>query len=152
MAIAVIAAIVAGATTVIARNINAKLAERIGMLQGTLVNYAVGLFFAFVFLLISGELLKYSPAMFDSVPPAAFFGGVVGVAVVILSNLTTLKISAFYLTLLVFVGQLFTGVIIDYFTLKSVSPGKVLGGLLVLAGLVYNLFVDRMENDSGRKE
>lgn len=152
MVIAVIAAIAAGATTVIARNINANLAEKIGLLQGTLVNYIVGLFFASIFLLISGEPSKYSPAMLKFVPPAAYMGGLVGVAVVILSNLTTLKISAFYLTLFVFVGQLFTGVIIDYFTLGSASPGKIIGGFLVLAGLIYNLFLDMRESRKKLRE
>lgn len=146
MAVYIIAAIIAGATTVFARNINAILAEKIGLLQGTLVNYVVGLFFSFIFLLISGELLRFSPVLFKSVPFIAYLGGLVGVAVVVLSNLTALKISAFYLTLFVFIGQLFTGVIIDYFTLGQASAGKIIGGLLVLAGLMYNLFIDKKES------
>jgi transporter family-2 protein len=53
--------------------------------------------------------------------------------------------SAFYLTLFIFIGQLFVGIIIDYFTLKELSLGKIAGGLLVLFGLSYNLLLDKKQ-------
>lgn len=48
----------------------------------------------------------------------------------------------FYLTLLLFVGQLFGGMLLDYLVSGDFSLQKVVGGLLVLVGLSYNLWVD----------
>ena len=49
------------------------------------------------------------------------------------------------MTLLIFIGQLFIGIIIDYFALNQLSIGKVIGGLLVLTGLTYNLLLDKKQ-------
>jgi transporter family-2 protein len=81
--------------------------------------------------------------LLGTVPIWAYFGGLLGVAVVAISNLVTPKISAFYMSLIIFVGQLFTGIIIDYFALGLISMGKGIGGLLVAAGLIFNLYLDR---------
>ena len=143
MLMIVIAAIVAGASIVLGRNINSMLANKIGLLEGTFFNYVVGLFFSFIFLLLSNDYLKLSTNLLKSVPIWAFLGGCLGVIVVSISNLVTPKISAFYLTLIIFVGQLFTGIIIDYFSQGLISLGKIIGGLLVFLGLSYNLIIDK---------
>ena len=80
---------------------------------------------------------------FSSIPSWAYIGSVLGVGVVFLSNYMAVRISAFYLTLLIFIGQLFSGVLIDFVILDSLSLGKLLGGLLVLIGLSYNLYLDK---------
>ncbi|MBL3200325.1 EamA-like transporter family protein, partial [Klebsiella pneumoniae] len=46
-------------------------------------------------------------------------------------------------TLLIFIGQLFAGTIIDFFLTNELSIGKVIGGIFVLIGLTYNLLIDR---------
>ncbi|MBU3180935.1 DMT family transporter [Clostridium psychrophilum] len=53
------------------------------------------------------------------------------------------KIPTIYTTLLIFMGQLFTGVLIDFFKDGFVSKGKIIGGLLIILGLIYNSFVDK---------
>jgi bacterial/archaeal transporter family-2 protein len=143
MLMIVIASIAAGASIVLARNINSSLANRIGLLEGTFFNYVVGLFFSFIFLLLSNAFLRFSSSFLKSIPIWAFFGGFLGVIVVAASNLVTPKISAFYLTLIIFIGQLFTGILIDYFAQGLISLGKILGGLLVVLGLAYNLIIDK---------
>ena len=136
-------AILAGVSIVIARIINANLAVKIGIFQGTFFNYITGLFFSFIFLLFSGESLHVYSTTLQSIPFAVYLGGIVGVIVIVLSNYITPKISSFYLTLLIFVGQLFMGVVIDFFTSNDVSIGKIIGGFLVLLGLTYNLLIDK---------
>jgi transporter family-2 protein len=143
MIAAAVISIIAGASVVLARNINSSLANKLGLLEGTFFNYVVGLLFSLIFLLLSGEFLGISSGFLNSVPLWAYLGGLVGVMVVSLSNVVTPKISAFYLTLIMFVGQLFTGIIIDYFALNLVSAGKLIGGLLVVLGLISNLLVDK---------
>lgn len=140
----VILALVAGVTIVINRIINANLAHKIGLLQGTFFNYLTGLITALIVLVISNEVISIN-RLGDAVglPWWAYMGGAVGVIVVGLSSCMNAKTSAFYLTLFMFVGQLFVGTIIDYMRVGTVSMGQIIGGVLVLAGLTYNLRTDK---------
>lgn len=138
--------ILAGVSIVIARIINSNLAEEIGIFQGTFFNYLIGLLFSLIFLFFSNEFLHISNLKFKSLPAWVYLGGAGGVIVIVLSSFITPKISALYSTLLIFIGQLFTGIIIDYFTMNKLSMGKIVGGLLVLLGLAYNLLTDKKES------
>lgn len=143
MIIYIIISILAGVTIVIGRTINSNLAERIGIFQGTFFNYVVGLLFSIIFLIFSKETFPTTFNSFSSIPFLAYLGGLLGVITIVISNYMTPRISSFYLTLFIFIGQLFMGVIIDYTTIGTVSIGKVIGGILVLVGLTYNLIVDK---------
>ena len=135
-------ALSAGALIVIGRVINSNLAIKVGIYKGTVINYVVGLIFAAAYLVIEMSLFNPAKINFTIIPWWAWLGGLTGVMVIVLSNYITPKISSFAQTLLVFIGQLFAGVIIDYFSSGSISIGKIIGGALVLAGLVYNTRVD----------
>ena len=141
----ILLSILAGISIVLGRVINSNLASRIGIFQGTFFNYVVGLLFSAIFLIFSSEAFDISRTTLYSIPFWAYLGGLSGVLVITLSNYTAPRMSAFYLTLLVFIGQLFAGIVIDYFTLNKLSIGKVIGGLLVLMGLTYNLIVDKRQ-------
>ncbi|MBJ8103636.1 MULTISPECIES: DMT family transporter [Bacillus cereus group] len=136
-------AILAGVSIVVARIINANLAKKIGNWEGTFFNYITGLFFSMIFLIFSSDSFYIPSHTLRSIPIAVYLGGLVGVIVISLSNYITPKISAFYLTLLIFIGQLFAGTIIDFFLSNELSTGKIIGGVFVLIGLTYNLLVDR---------
>lgn len=146
MMIYILIAILAGVSIVVARIINSNLALRIGIFQGTFYNYVIGLFFSILFLFLNNEALMISKETMKSVPLWAYLGGLTGVLVIVLSSYLTPKISAFYFTLLMFLGQLFVGIIIDYFTLNILSIGKIVGGFSVLVGLNYNLLIDKNES------
>lgn len=60
-----------------------------------------------------------------------------------ISNYTTPKVSSFYLSLIVFLGQLSIGILIDYYSYNTVSMWKIIGGLLILLGLSYNILIDK---------
>jgi len=137
--------VLAGVTVVFGRIINSNLAEKIGTFQGTVINYIVGLSFSFLFLWISNETITISYASMKTIPIWAYFGGIVGVMIILLSNYVTPKISLFYSTLFMFIGQLFLGIMIDYFVVHNMSIGKLIGGLLVLIGLTYNLSIDKKQ-------
>lgn len=139
----IILAILAGSSIVVARIINSNLAEEIGIFQGTFLNYVFGLLFSFIFLFLTNEKLNLSTIKLSSIPLWAYLGGLTGVIVIVLSSYITPKMSSFYLTLLMFIGQLFVGIIIDYFTLNKISIGKIIGGILVVIGLMYNLNIDK---------
>ena len=135
-------AVLAGISIVVARIINANLANRIGLFQGTVFNYLTGVLFSLIFLLFSKEMLSLGNIDWKSIPIWAYLGGIVSVAVVVLSSYVTPKISVFYQTLFVFIGQLFVGIIVDFVVLNQLSIGKVMGGILVLVGLTLNLVLD----------
>jgi len=148
----IIIAILAGSCIVISRIINFNLANKIGIFQGTFFNYAVGLFLSFLFLIISGEMLYLETNTMAAIPWWAFGGGFAGVVVVVLSTYLTPKLSAFYLTIFIFIGQLLVGGIIDYLWKGEFSMGKIIGGLLVASGLIYNLILDRNLETAGKTD
>ena len=152
--IGAVLACLAGATIVIARTLNAGLAARIGNLQGSLFNYLVGLLFSLPFaLMLSGPASAASlssaegaadtgvPAflsnVFASLMPLpawwAWTGGVVGVAVVLLSNRLTPRMPAVVFTLALFFGQLAAGFALD--ALRDGLPSVMdLCGILLISG------------------
>lgn len=136
-------AILCGITNVLSRSVNFVLSERIGMYQSTLFNYIFGLTGSFLLLLISGEAIKLVSTSSYTASWYVYTGGLLGVAVVTLLSLLSSKVSSFYLTLLLFVGQLFTGIIIDCISNGSISITQIIGGLLVVIGLSYNLYLDK---------
>lgn len=136
-------AIIAGVAVIITRILNANIAIEIGLLKGTLVNYIVGFSVSIVILMFSTDSIKTTLPLLQSIPWWIYTGGIMGIAVVSLSSYLTHKISSFYMTLLVFIGQIFGGLVIDYFVGTEISIGKIVGGALVMAGLIYNLNIDR---------
>jgi bacterial/archaeal transporter family-2 protein len=142
MLIAIAVSFLSGITRTVSRMVNAQLSERIGPFQSTFYNYVLGLICSVLILLLSREPLPVSALTSGQIPAWAYFGGVVGVLFVVLSNLTAPKISAFSMTLLIFVGQIATGIAIDVFVHQQFSLGKIAGGALILAGLLGNLSID----------
>lgn len=136
----ILISIASGAIVVISRILNTKLSEKVGLIQSSFFNYFTGLLSSII--LFSFFRDKITLNQFYDIPLYAYLGGLLGIIVVILSSVVTPKLSSFYITLITFVGQLFTGIIIDYITFKTIPFTKIAGGLLVVAGLAYNLYVD----------
>lgn len=139
-------AILCGVSNVLSRSVNFVLSEKIGMYQSTLFNYILGLSGSFLLLLISGETFKLFTASSYNAPWFVYTGGLLGVIVVTMLSFLSSKVSSFYLTLLLFVGQLFTGIIIDALSTGKISFYQVLGGALVVLGLTYNLYIDKVNS------
>ena len=111
-ACAVLLSLGAGVTVVLSRTVNARLSGKVGALPGSLVNHMAGLPVTVVFCVLAGEtMLPVSGSMVSH--PWIYTGGMMGVIVVLLCNLTVPRLPAFRLTMLTFVGQIFTGVILD---------------------------------------
>ena len=142
----VLFAILCGVTNVLSRSVNFVLSDKIGMYQSTFFNYVFGLAGSILILLISGETFKLFSASSYNAPWYIYAGGLLGVAVVTLLSFLSAKVSSFYLTLLLFVGQLFTGIIIDGLSTGKISIYQVVGGLLVVIGLSYNLYIDKVNS------
>lgn len=141
----IILAMIGGGLTIISMIINAGLAKEIGVLRGTLINYIVGLLVILIIMVFAKSTYNFNIDSFSNIPFYAFLGGLIGVIVVSASNVVIPKIPTMYTTLLIFIGQIFTGIIIDYLELSSISKGKIIGGLLILLGMLYNSNVDKKQ-------
>lgn len=139
----VIAVFSSGINLVISRSFNARLANETSVYTSTFFNYVLGLAAAIpVFLLLS----RGEPALSGfSLSPNwwIYLGGAIGVATVWMSNVVVVKIPALYITLLLFVGQVFTGVALDTLLDGAFSLHNLIGGLFVAVGLTLNLLFER---------
>ena len=138
---AVLVSLLSGITVTVSRVINAGLGEKYTVLQGTFFNFLTGLIVSIALLLILS--VNWEPHVPGSISDSwIYFGGILGVFVITLSNQAVVKISAFYMTLLTFLGQLSMSILIDIFLGEYFSLVSVAGGALVFFGLVQNLYVE----------
>ncbi|MBS5886884.1 MULTISPECIES: DMT family transporter [Clostridium] len=141
----ILLAILSGVSVVLSRIVNFKLAEEIGTFQGTFFNYLTGFITSLIFFFLTKDYININEL---SIPFYAYLGGTIGILVVLMFNYITPKVSSFSLSLLVFIGQLSIGIIIDYFSNNTISIGKILGGLLILLGLSYNISIDKKAQET----
>ena len=140
----ILISILSGVIIVASRILNTKLSHEIGLIESSYFNYFTAAITTVILFLIIGE--KISISSFNGIPFYAYLGGFLGVLIVILNSVVTPKLPAFNVTLLVFVAQLFTGIIIDWLISGLIPLSKIIGGILVLAGLSYNLYVDSIDD------
>ena len=136
MLIYILVAILSGVSIVVSRIINSRLGDEIGVFQSTFYNFLTGLLFSMIILFFSSENMNISSEVLSSTPIIAYLGGLIGVISITLSNYVAPKISAFYMALLIFIGQLFTGIIIDYFTFNIDYFS-----LTIFINKIYNFFL-----------
>jgi len=133
----------AGVIIVISRTLNAKLAECTSIRISTFYNYLIGLLVAIPVCLLFGRSEAFFAGIVISPKIYIYIGGIIGVCVVLLSNITVMKIPAFYLSLFMFLGQVFSGILIDMVLSQTFSPRNLTGGIFVAIGLCINLLLDR---------
>ena len=141
--IAVLVAFAAGVSIVVSRTLNARIAELTSVRISTLYNHIIGLAIAVFVLFLLGRNEVGFTQFYISPRLYIYFGGILGVFTVILSNMTVARVPAFYLTLIIFSGQVFSGIIIDIMISGAFSHQNLIGGLLVTTGLCANLLLDR---------
>lgn len=134
-------ALMTGSLVIISMIMNSRVGDEIGLFQGVFINYVLGTVVSILILLFNLKTITVA----SNIPWWAYLGGVLGVVIVSISNVIIPKIPTIYTTLLIFIGQLFTGMMIDLLTHVDVSKGKVIGGLLICIGLFYNLIVDKKQ-------
>lgn len=133
--IAIICAIMAGVTIVLSRTVNGYLGQRIGVYQSTFFNYFTGLLLSIVVLLWMGiSTVEYDFTLFYK-QPTLMIGGIIGVFNILILNLIVSKISPVQLTLICFIAQLTTGIILDYYIYDIFSINKLIGCFIVIMGL-----------------
>ncbi|MDU1414224.1 MAG: DMT family transporter [Clostridium sp.] len=145
MSFAIILSLLAGILIVVSRMISAALSNKIGVLSSTLFNYIIGLISTLILILFIKDI-NFNLSTLSNVPYYAYLGGALGVIVVSLSSYTSNKTTTFNFSIFCFLGQLFIGLIIDFISFDILSISKIVGGLFVLSGLVYNLKVEKQDS------
>jgi|AntRauTorckE6833_2_1112554.scaffolds.fasta_scaffold04288_4 transporter family-2 protein len=134
-------AFTAGTLTLLSMITNSKLSTYVGTRQSTLVNFTAGLIVSIILYLLFQE----TTFKLISLPIWAYFGGFMGIFIVIISNIVIPKIPTVYTTLLIFIGQLLTGVLIDFIQYRELSLYKFIGVMLITAGLYFNFIIDKKD-------
>jgi len=140
---AIIVSFLGGFAIVISRTLNAKLGDLTSVRIGTFYNYVVGLLVAIPVLLLLGRNETTFFEFAFSSNWYIYIGGALGVCIILLSNITVMKVSAFYLTLLIFIGQVVSGILVDIVISQEVSLRIIIGGVFVAAGLCLDLMLDK---------
>ena len=140
-----LAVFASGVLLVVSRTFNARLAEQTSFYTSTFFNYVFGLATAIPVFLLLGRAEPSSAGFALSQDWWIYFGGAIGVCTVFLSSVVVVKIPALYITLLLFVGQVFTGVCLDALLDGAFSLQNLLGGVFVALGLSLNLLFERHE-------
>jgi transporter family-2 protein len=142
--VAALAAFGTGGSIVASRVLNARLAVHIGTRRSVFTAHIMGLAVAMpIFLMLgrneAGLYMDYllSPMFF------IYVGGIMGVAVISIDNITAVRIPAFYLALLLFMGQVSSGLAVDFAIERAVNGHNIAGGLLVALGLCVNVMLDK---------
>ena len=143
VAAAIVLSLLSGYTMVLARIANASLAQRAGVGHSTVMNYVTGLAGSAVLFACMGLRMEAAfPA--PGQPLTIYLGGALGALGIFLCNVATPRLPALQMSVIVFVGQVFSGIALDALMGKF-SPGTLLGGLLVAAGLYLNTRADAKE-------
>lgn len=135
---AMLMAVASGVSGVVSRLANAQLSARTSALGSSFTNHWVGLIGSVALLLVMQPNFV-SGLQVPDVPLWAYVGGACGVLMVMLWNVAGLKVSAFELTLLSFVGQVFAGIALDLLLGNGFSREIFIGGSFVVAGVLVNM-------------
>lgn len=144
--VGVLMALGSGVTIVCARVLNGRLALRQGAMRSTVMNYLTGLLTsALVMLMLGrGEPLWTAPAMSSNW--FMYLGGAFGVGMIMLLNVTVPRISSFAFTLLAFVGQILSSLLLDTLLSGAFSMRNLLGGVLVAVGLTLDAWLTKRQS------
>lgn len=151
-AVAILISFGAGITVVISRTMNARLGEYTGALRSSLVAHLVGLPITILIALLvtQGNMLQGAATM--PFRPWIYLGGVMGVSVILLCNLTVPKVPAYQLTVLTFVGQIFTGIALDLLLGNEYQNVSFWGGLIIASGIAANYYLGHRMKVKKQKE
>lgn len=138
MIFAILCAVLSGTTVVLSRSVNSCLSQKRNPYQSTFFNYFTGLITSTILYLVM-YITSYSDVPFIKAfdYPYMLIGSIIGVMNILILNIIVKKISPVQLTLITFVAQSLTGVIIDYFIFHIFSFKIIIGCLIVIVGLYF---------------
>ena len=143
--IEIICAILAGVTIVLSRSINGLLAQKVGAYQSTFFNYFTGFITSFGIMLCISLPYIHKININDIYNLIIYIGGIIGVFNILILNTIVSKVSPIQLTLITFIGQLISGMILDYCFYQMFSIQKIVGCMIVVTGLVIYQIAEKRD-------
>jgi len=139
----VILALLTGLTVVVSRSINGALAKRSTASLSAWYNHLVGLAGSVVVFAILGfpGQIPYSGVEISNI--WIFTGGIMGVLAVTSSNFLIHHVSSYSMTLLLFLGQITGGVLLDVFLEGDFDPIQIVAGFIIVLGFSLNAYMTR---------
>lgn len=138
-------AFLSGFLTIISFILNSKYSSKTDLLRSSRMNFMAGIIILIPFIVLNPSIISFRKENFSNIPIWAYFGGILGVIVVILGNHLVKNMASIYVTLFIFIGQLITGLIIDYFLGNDINIKQIIGISIIFMGLLYNLRVDKVK-------
>lgn len=143
---ALLCALLGGVTIVLSRSVNGYLSLHSDAYQSTFFNYFTGFITSFVLMLLIGVPYFSNADIIQSFHhPLMFIGGVIGVFNVLILNIIVSKVSPIKLTLITFISQLMSGILLDYCFYGLFTLNKLIGCLIVMVGLIIYQFADQKQ-------
>ena len=136
---AVVCSIITGVSLVFQRVFNGKVSECTSVYAGSLLNYLTATPLTIIIFVLFG---LNEPIITNFTLPTNIFpylGGVIGASTVLMSNICVSKVPSYSLSVLIFIGQVFTGVIIDSMLLGQITVANIIGGTIVSIGLIVDM-------------
>lgn len=136
-------ALLTGLSVVTSRTINGALGKKTTPSLSAWYNHLVGMVVSFIIwclFLFPGGIPVHQITLSNS---WIFFGGFLGVVAVTLSNYLLHHVSSYSLTILTFVGQIFTGVILDATLEGAFAPLQLVAGSIIVIGFVINAYMTK---------
>jgi uncharacterized membrane protein YdcZ (DUF606 family) len=141
-------AVLAGCLVVLSMVMNSRISRSIGVFQGTFSNYAVGLLTSILVILVCLATGADFGGAGATLPPwYVYCGGLIGVVIVASCNVVIPRIPVVYSAVLIFLGQIVTGLVVDALVSGVFDRYKALGAALVTCGLVVNAWIDARSPD-----
>lgn len=125
--------ILAGVAVIVSRTLNGSLSNSVGNLECSFINHFTGMIVC-VFLFIFSQ----EHAETFLINPIYYLGGIMGVATVLLNNITVNKLSASSITLISLCGQMFTGILLDILFNGSLNKQEFLAAILITLGIIID--------------
>jgi len=147
----IIVSFLAGITIVISRTINGKLAVETSVRISTWYNYFTGTIVSLILLFFISKTGN-EPPLALAYNPLIYTGGIIGMCAVFITNICVSKISSFYMTLLLFAGQIFAGIGIDIVLSHSFSIRNLIGGIIITVGLTLDMSINRRGTEKALQE
>lgn len=149
---AIFITLITGFCVVFNRIASAELAKKRSLQKSVFWNFLIA---SITLILLSKVLYQTSliqtyNSMLQS-NPLLLTGAIFAVATVLATNYLSPRVASYYLTLLLFIGQIFSGIVLDIVLSSSFSFQNFAGGILVLLGLLLNLLFDKRKLDNSVK-
>lgn len=111
---------------------NGQLSAHCGAYLATVIIHLIGLITFTLIMFLKKQEISFK----HHLPFILYTGGVIGVFNVLILNIVVSKVTPIKLTLITFISQLLSGMILDYYIYHVFTLNKLIGCIIVIIGLI----------------